>query len=194
MCLGTGGQRRGRTQRRARECVRMASVAKGQEDISIPADPGSCSQAMAGSSSSWVEAAVCGSAAFGGLTVWLTFKSKTAHKEKGFFCARWWGRRNQGEWWATAEVGPYLQPPQKSSELCSLSLSLSLFGKWYFSPVAVCLSCSVWEGCCTQLSNPWRLYYCVRQAMEQKEQCWQEWQWTVMCGSLTSFNLHSITV
>lgn len=127
MCLGTGGRRRGRTQRRARECVRMASVAKGQEDTSIPADPGSCSQAMAGSSSSWVEAAVCGSAAFGGLTVWLTFKSKTGHKEKGFFCARWWGRRSQGEWWATAEVGPYLQPPQKSSELCSLSLSLSLW-------------------------------------------------------------------
>lgn len=59
----------------------MASVAKGQEDISVPR---SCSQAMAGSSSSCVEAAVSRSAAFGGLMVCLTFKSKTGSQRKAF--------------------------------------------------------------------------------------------------------------
>lgn len=116
---------------------------------------------------------VCGPAMFDGLVMWLTFNSEPAWKRKAFLFGRWCEGR--------AEERGKTRPGGKCRSGTDHTFSLfrnhprcasSFSGKWNFSSLTICLSCSVCKGCCMQLSSPRRFCYYVRQAMEQKEEFW----------------------
>lgn len=163
VCLGIWGLRH-------RKNLRVCSDGLcGKEDVSVPTVSSSCYQAMAGFSFSWVTVAVCGSVAFKGLTVGH-LKARQHRKGKFFF---FFFGKVVG--WAVprkvvscspvgrAKLGPYLQPPQKSPELCSFSLRKRGFRS--------CDSLAVWRRLLYPAVKPVKFYYWVRQAMEEKEQC-----------------------